>query len=82
MKKAVLLFLLSGFVYKTSAQGNLSGDLMMNVNFFQRDSSINAANNPLYDNLLSGGEGWLSLRYSYKGFNTFLRADPFHNSNL
>ena len=82
MKKAVLLFLLSGFVYKTSAQGNLSGDLMMNVNFFQRDSSINAANNPLYDNLLSGGEGWLSLRYSYKGFNAFLRADAFHNSNL
>jgi hypothetical protein len=82
MKKTALFFLLSGFAMQSSAQGNLSGDLMMNVNFFQRDSSINAANNPLYDNLLSGGEAWLSLRYSYKGFNAFVRADAFHNSNL
>ncbi len=82
MKKAALLFLLWGFAWKSAAQGNLSGDLMMNVNFFQRDSSINAANNPLYDNLLSGGEAWLSLRYSYKGFNAFLRMDALHNSNL
>lgn len=82
MKKAALFGLLSVFALKAAGQGNLSGDLMMNMNFFQRDSSINAANNPLYDNLLSGGEGWLSLRYSYKGFNAFLRADAFHNSNL
>ncbi|EDO25384.1 predicted protein, partial [Nematostella vectensis] len=53
----------------------------MNVNFFQRDSAINAANNPLYDNFLSGGESWLGLRYSYKGFTATLRADAFHNSN-
>lgn len=82
MKKTALYFLLSCFALQSSAQGTLSGDLMMNVNFFQRDSSINAANNPLYDNLLSGGESWLSLRYSYKGFNAFVRADGFHNSNL
>src|SRR5690606_9082900 len=65
-----------------SAQGSLSGDLMLNANFYQRDSSINAADNPLYDNLKRGGESWLSLRYSYKGFNAFLRADAFHHSNL
>ena len=55
---------------------------MANVNFFQRDSSINAANNPLYDNYLSGGESWLSLRYYNNGFTATLRADAFHNSNL
>ncbi|HRO42495.1 MAG TPA: DUF6029 family protein, partial [Flavipsychrobacter sp.] len=82
MKKTALFILLSVFALKSSGQGHLSGDLMMNMNFFQRDSSINAANNPLYDNLKSGGEAWLSLRYSYKGFNAFLRADAFHNSNL
>lgn len=82
MKKAAFSLLLAGLALKSAAQGNLSGDLMMNVNFFQRDSSINAANNPLYDNLLSGGEAWLSLRYSYRGFNAFVRADAFHNSNL
>ncbi|MBL7683999.1 MAG: hypothetical protein JNK00_11625 [Flavipsychrobacter sp.] len=64
------------------AQGTLSGDLMLNANFFQRDEAINAANNPLYDNYLSGGEGWLGLRYNYKGFTATLRADAFHNSNL
>ncbi len=64
------------------AQGTLSGDLMLNANFFMRDSAINAANNPLYDNYLSGGESWLGLRYNYKGFTATLRADAFHNSNL
>lgn len=63
--------------------GNLSGNLMMNTNFFQRDLGIGAANNPLYDNLLSGGEGWLSLRYSgMNNFDAFLRVDAMHNSNL
>jgi len=67
---------------RSLGQGTLSGDLMMNVNFFHPDSSINAANNPLYDNYLSGGEGWLSLRYHYKGFTAAVRADALHNSNL
>jgi len=83
MKNTAALLVLCACVYtRAAAQGTLSGDLMMNVNFFQRDSSINAANNPLYDNYLSGGEGWLSLRYNYKGFTATVRADAFHNSNL
>ncbi|MCB0700391.1 MAG: hypothetical protein H6551_01230 [Chitinophagales bacterium] len=64
-----------------SAQGHLSGDLMMNVNFFNRDTAINASDNPLYDNVLSGGEGWLNLRYYNKGFTATVRVDAFHNSN-
>lgn len=62
--------------------GNLSGDIMTNLNFFQRDSAIGASGNPLYNNLLSGGEGWMSLRYSNYGFTGFLRVDMFNNSNL
>ncbi len=80
--KAALLSLLLLAGMESSGQGTLSGDLMANVNFFQRDSAINAANNPLYDNVLSGGESWLSLRYNYKGFTATLRADALHNSNL
>ncbi|MEZ5045712.1 MAG: DUF6029 family protein [Chitinophagaceae bacterium] len=83
MKKILSILFL--FIYvSTHAQlgGNISGDLMMNVNFFQRDTTIKAAGNPLYDNLLSGGEGWLGLRYSTKGFNAAVRFDGFHNSNL
>lgn len=77
-----LLLTLLSHAANAQDNGNLSGDLMANVNFYQRDSSINAANNPLYDNYLSGGEAWLSLRYNYKGFTAFVRMDAFHNSNL
>jgi hypothetical protein len=84
MQKTALFLILTFLSFSAFSQGggNLSGDLMMNVNFFQRDSDINAAGNPLYDNYLSGGEGWLSLRYTYKGFTAMVRADAFHNSNL
>lgn len=82
MKKLTLLFALHLVAMNMFAQGTLSGDLMANANFFQRDSAINAANNPLYDNFLSGGESWLGLRYYNKGFTATLRADAFHNSNL
>lgn len=77
---AILLSVSS--VNVANAQGHLSGNLMTNVNFFQRDTVIGAANNPLYDNVLSGGESWLNLRYYNKGFTAMLRVDAFHNSNL
>ena len=64
------------------AQGTFSGDLMTNLNFFQRDPSIKASGNTLYDNYLSGSEAWLDMRYNVKGFTFFLRADAFNNSNL
>jgi len=91
MKKILLPFsvilLMSSLTcsVRSDAQGmgNLSGDLMLNTNFFQRDTSIKASDNPLYDNLLSGGEAWLGLRYTNnKGFSAFLRLDVFNNSNL
>lgn len=37
------------------------------------------AGNPLYDNYLSGGEGWLGLRYSGYGFTGTVRFDAFQN---
>ena len=71
-----------GMVNAYAQQGNISGDLMMSVNFFQRDTNIKASGNQLYDNFLSGGEGWLGLRYSGYGFTGTVRFDGFHNSNL
>lgn len=67
---------------RSYSQGTLSGNVKTNINFFQRDSSIKADNNPLYDHLLSGGEAWLNLSYSYKGFTGNVRFDAFNNSNL
>src|SRR5258708_5114833 len=82
MKKSAILFLLLLISGRILAQGTFSGDLMMNLNSFQRDTNIKASGNPLYDNYLSGSEGWLDLRYNIKGFTFFVRADAFNNSNL
>jgi hypothetical protein len=82
MKKSSILFIVLLISARLAAQGTFSGDLMMNLNFFQRDTNIKASNNALYDNYLSGSEGWLGLRYNIKGFTFFLRADAFNNSNL
>ncbi len=82
MKKAAVLFFIMITAVNLFGQGTFSGDLMMNMNFFQRDTSIKASGNPLYDNALSGSEGWLNLRYNISGFTFFVRADAFNNSNL
>jgi hypothetical protein len=63
MKKNFLRFtalsalLITGWS-KAGAQGpgTFSGDLMLNGNFFQRDSAIGAAGNDLYDKYLSGAK--------------------------
>ncbi len=82
MRKPSILFLLLLCSSRILAQGTFSGDLMMNMNFFQRDTNIKASGNPLYDNYLSGSDAWLGLRYNIKGFTFTLRADAFQNSNL
>lgn len=82
MKKAAILFLALCVSGKLSAQGTLTGDFMTNFNSFMKDTAIRASGNPLYDNALSGGEAWLSLRYSINDFTVFVRADAFQNSNL
>lgn len=83
LSSLIAFLMLCSFSQDLYAQGRLSGDLMMNVNFFQRDSNIRAAGNPLYDNFLSGGEGWLGLRYAdNNGFAAQVRFDGFQNSNL
>lgn len=82
MNKALVLFLLACLPAALFAQGTLSGDLQTNINFFQKDEKIGAANNPNYDNYLSGSEVWLSVRYNVKDWTFTLRADAFNNSNL
>jgi len=77
---AVVLVSITGEVF---AQGRLSGDIMTNVNFYNRDTNIGAFDNNLYDNYLSGGETWLTVRYAdAKGFSALVRVDAFQNSNL
>lgn len=63
-------------------QGVISGNFEANFNVFLRDSLINANNTPQYDRELTGGEAWLNLNYSIKGFNMGVRFDMFNNSNL
>lgn len=82
MKRIFLFLTIIISLTEAQAQGLLSGNIKTNINFFRRDSSIKADNNPLYNNLLSGGESWLNLSYSYKGFVANVRFDAFNNSNL
>jgi Family of unknown function (DUF6029) len=62
--------------------GHVSGSLMLNQNFYKRDTTIGASGNALYNNFLSGGEGWLNLQYSNNGFTGIARFDLFNNSNI
>ncbi len=82
MNKAILLLLIICVPAGLFAQGTLSGDVQTNLNFFQKDSTIGASGNPLYDNALTGSETWVSLRYNTHGWTFAMRADIFNNSNL
>jgi hypothetical protein len=82
MKKQFLFIAVFFMTGKLFAQGTFSGDLMMNLNFFMKDTNIKASGNPLYDNALSGSDAWLSMRYAINGYTFFARADGFDNSNL
>ncbi|PCH67112.1 MAG: hypothetical protein COC01_06555 [Bacteroidetes bacterium] len=80
LKRSVLIAL--AFLSSSSLFAQVSGDLMMNYNFYDRDPKIGAFNNKLYDNYLSGGEGWFTVNYSKDNFDARLRYDLFNNSNL
>lgn len=79
-----ILYILAGLLLANGlfAQGHFSGALQANGNFFQRDTTIGAANTPQYDNLKTGGEAWLNLNYSISGYDFGLRFDMYENSNL
>jgi len=78
----VLAAIFVSFSAYSQEQGVFSGSLETNFNFFQRDSVIGAANIPQYDKQLTGGELWLNLNYSIKGYDMGVRFDMFNNSNL
>lgn len=64
--------------------GNITGSLQSNANFFLRDSTINADQNPQYSHQLFGTESWLSLNYSNQdwGLEAGIRYDVYNNSDL
>jgi len=84
LRKAIWGLLLIGCTIQSDAQdqGVFSGNFETNFNVFLRDSLINANNTPQYDRQLTGGEAWLNLNYSVKGYNLGVRFDMFNNSNL
>jgi hypothetical protein len=82
-KKTISLFIIA-FHTLIKAQSSISGDIQLNNDFFMRDTSINAANTPLYDDLKSGTEAWINTNYRNEawGFSAGLRIDLFYNSNM
>ncbi len=84
-KNIIICSILGLLSLPTSAQignGRLSGDLMSNLNFYQRDTSIEADGTPLYNNFLNGGESWFGVRYATNDFAVNVRFDGFYNSIL
>jgi Family of unknown function (DUF6029) len=67
---------------KPAEKGKISGNAQLVYNFFDRDTTIGAANNPLYDKLLSGGASWVNLNYTQGDFEVGGRIDVFLNSNI
>lgn len=70
--------------YAAFGQGSISGDVMMQAEFYQRDSAIGASGTPHYDNLLSGTNTWVNTNYRNEawGLEAGVRMDLFLNSNL
>ena len=60
----------------------ITGFLETRLNFFQKDSTIDAFNTPQYDKTLYSMDSWLNLSYANNGFLIGLRFDVFNNSNL
>ncbi len=67
-----------------AVSGQISGDLQLQNDYFQRDSAIGAFNTPQFDNLKSSVDGWLNTYYinEEQGFEAGLRLDVFNNSNI
>ncbi len=78
----LFFFLICSILSFAQDEARFSGSFATNANFFQRDTLIGASNTPQYDHQLFGGEAWLELNYSYKGFGVGVRFDAFNNSNL
>ncbi|HIF15112.1 MAG TPA: hypothetical protein EYQ86_07290 [Bacteroidetes bacterium] len=75
----IVLILFSNIAF---SQGSFSGDLMLNNNFFMRDSVRGAMGTPHYDNCLKSTDAWLQLNYNQEGLEIGARLDMFYNSNL
>jgi hypothetical protein len=81
LRKYLIIFSLGFISSFTFAQGQLSGDLMMNSSFYDRDTVI-GANTSQYQHDLSSTDAWLYLNYQYNGYSFALRYDLFNNSPL
>jgi len=81
MKKIALIASLIQITYFLSAQGQLSGDFMLNANFYDRDTTI-GANTSQYQHELSSADAWLFLNYKVSGFTFSTRFDLYNNSPL
>ncbi|MFC2114491.1 DUF6029 family protein [Bacteroidota bacterium] len=81
MRKIAVYLLLNLLVFTKPAIAQLSGDLMLNSNFYVKDTAIGATTSQ-YLREFSSSEAWLFLNYTISGFNFSVRYDLFNNSAL
>ena len=76
--------LIVGSFNRASAQGQFSGDLQLETQFYIRDTLIGASGTEHYDVLKNGGDAWLSFNYLNPDWDLSMgvRFDAHYNSNL
>lgn len=83
--KRLLIFLFivcqSVMILFAEGPGYVSGTLMLNANFYQRDT-LRGTLGPVYDSYLSGADSWLNVNYQKDDFRAGIRLDLFQNSIL
>jgi hypothetical protein len=83
LRKHLIVLFLGFYSTLTFAQGQLSGDFMLNSNFYIKDTTIQEEPvPPQYLHDMSSAEAWLYLNYQINGFAFAIRYDLFNNSPL
>lgn len=81
MKKILLTVFSTIALSYAFPQGQLSGDLQLNTNFYDKDKSIGATTTQ-YLHELSSTEAWLTVNYEINDYKFSVRYDLFNNSPL
>ena len=67
---------------QNESPGVITGSLQSNINFFMKDSAINAYGTPQYEKQLYSADNWLNVNFRKGTFSAGVRLDVFNNSYL
>ncbi len=83
MRVIILSFLVMCLFFHSQGEdkGYFSGNVMLNANFYQRDT-LRGTEGPVYNSQLSGADLWLNVNYTRNDLKAGIRFDAYQNSIL